>query len=203
MPYKGKHKGFESMKYDPVNTVGQMKDIYIDFDKSGIFCLSDDSMPPFNEKLLRFVVVLFSRDSPLSKIEDFKERQKEAANIVGIDYTEETKDVFTGEHPLLIEYLCAFFRLIDDKLWVERISAEHSFYYLTDGMRVPVGNDTDPEKRKAAYQLYKTCLNDANAIREHIKKLDNELAITDDKLFSNVIRNEVQKKATTFEGIEV
>lgn len=197
MPKLGRFKAsdFKDMKHDPVNTKGFMKEEYDEFNVPGLFTVTSGVEIPKNDRLIRYVVLCYAKDSPLVKIiKDIKARKHEAALMVDFLPSEETSAILNGEDRDLIRIMSGYCRMIDDMLWTLRISAENAFYMLIEQANSSV-------KDAGGIQTYLKCIEGAEQLKIKIEGYDQVLLGFGKEVHSQILKNERQQAKTTWEDL--
>jgi len=123
------------------------------------------------DKLLRYTIFLYDKESDLREIPEIAKRKKEAAKLAKLPKSPDPEDV------LFIKIQRCFFHAQADKKYELLVSGEELFSQLMIKVRQPVpkNDKTNPEREMKTYEIKTKCFYDAEKIRLSIKQLETEL----------------------------
>ena len=122
-----------------------------------IRCFTDYKKDPDpaidTEKLIAYVVLLYSKDSFLNKrpIENLRDRRTKAATLVGLDYEDERiiQYLFNLDNDKILDLILGYLIYQNNTLWTERTTIE---IQMDESQRIrmrPVDSDKDKDLLEA------------------------------------------------------
>lgn len=156
-------------------------ELYPNLKADSITSFEQPQLQSRSEKLLRYVIFVYDKGSPLAKITSLKERKLEALEIVNMSLDPDAKSILNNSFNSVNNICSMFFRVTNDKKWALRCNLEQAYFTLVDNLNLPI-KDVDAEKRKAAYSALLQCAKDANEILSIIESIDKEFKLNGDDL---------------------
>lgn len=157
------------MKYDirKIPFKERIQDYYVELETPTV--RSD----PLTDKLLRYTIYLYDKESPLREIQDVKKRKDEAVKLSNLN------EVPDPEDKVFIKIQRHFFKVQGDKKFELMASGEELLSQLMLKVRQPVPKTekSNPEREMKTYEIKTKCFHEAFKIQESIDKLHGEIFI--------------------------
>lgn len=176
-----KDKDFKKMQFQIHGKTELVIDIYPTLKLDAITYFENTQLQNRADKLLRYVIFLYDKGSPLAGITLLKERKIEALELVKMSLDVSANRILSNDSPEINSICALFFRTLNDKKWALRCNLEIAYFTLLDNLSLPI-KDVDAEKRKAAYSALLQCAKDAVEINSHIEAIDKEFRLNGDDL---------------------
>ena len=125
----------------------------------------------FLDKILRYTIFLYDKESDVRKIPDVDKRKIRAAELAKLDELPDPEDV------QLSKIQRHFFKVQGDMKYELLASGEELQSHLMQKIRIPVPNTKtpNPEKEMKTYELKTKCFHEAFKIQESLSQLEAEV----------------------------
>lgn len=141
--------------------------------------LNSGNMKLVGEDVMRYIIAMYSIDSPLRELHpEISERKSVASKIANIEIPEFSGHVFCSA---VMEYL----RLSGNQKYNEWITIQEAHENLLERARRKIDiKDSQDDKEMRAYALISSCVKDAAELRKIAEELEDELFAQDAELIA-------------------
>lgn len=149
----------------------------------------------FHDKLLRYTIFLYDKESDVRRIPDVEKRKEMAAELAKLDEIPDPEDKEVSKIQR------HFFKVQGDIKYELLASGEELQSHLMQKIRTPVPKTKtpNPEKEMKTYELKTKCFHEAFKIQESLSKLEGEIFLKEEPKKEEGKPEEISKEAGTAE----